>query len=466
MKKTKYLFVLLFIIDIKCYSQIIFNTAEEAANYALINSADFNYQRLNTELSMKIAKQAIGDFLPSFSFSVNDNKTLNYLSPDNSSKSIILSVNQFLFDGGKKYTAYEMGKSNSLYAYKEYLQSEKEFKSQIISQYYQCVNQIQLVSLKKDLEDIAEEQLEILKTEYELGLALENDYLEYLISVKKIQNERMSCEREYRTLMRKFKIALSLDPQVELILTENPVYKIDENIILEDHFEFLWDRYKQLSIEMQKSDMMLYYAEKQYQYVKKQYLPEITFSGTLNFSGETYPLTQPFYSFKINFAFSNFPLLPVAGTSGLDLNSKGKLTKLSNEVSVPLSAPLNYLESLQTNEISIQQKKQEKKNTEFSSYEAFFDLITQYDDFSNNLAITEETLRIQERRLKISEDQMNAGRIKRIDYLKQLTELAGQKTDFINAQNSILASARNLEIMLDIPFGGLKDVVTQDVKKK
>ena len=125
MKKTKYLFVLLFIIDIKCYSQIIFNTAEEAANYALINSADFNYQRLNTELSMKIAKQAIGDFLPSFSFSVNDNKTLNYLSPDNSSKSIILSVNQFLFDGGKKYIAYEMGKSNSLYAYKEYLQSEK-----------------------------------------------------------------------------------------------------------------------------------------------------------------------------------------------------------------------------------------------------------------------------------------------------------------------------------------------------
>ena len=59
---------------------------------------------------------------------------------------------------------------------------------------------------------------------------------------------------------------------------------------------------------------------------------------------------------------------------------------------------------------------------------------------------------------------MNAGRIKRIDYLKQLTELAGQKTDFINAQNNILASARNLEIMLDIPFGGLTDVVTKDIR--
>ncbi len=465
MKRIKFIVIFFFIINIHCYSQIIFNTAEEAANYALINSADFNYQRLNTELAMKIAKQAIGDFLPSFSVSVNDDKTLNYLSPDSSSKSVILSVNQFLFDGGKKYLAYEMGKSNSLYAYKEYLQREKEFKSQIITQYYQCVNQIQLVSLKKDLEDIAKDQLEILKKEYELGLALENDYLEYLISFKKIQNERISCEREYRTLMRKFKIALNLDPEIEIVLTENPIYETNESIVLEDHLFFLWDRYKQLSIEMQKSNMLLFYSEKQYQYVKKQYLPDITFSGSLSFSGENYPLTQPFYSFRINFAFSNFPLLPVTGTSGFDMNSTGKLTKMSNEVSIPLSVPLNYLETLKTNEISIQQKKQEKKNAEFSSYESFFDLIAQYDDFSNNLTITEETLRIQERRLKISEDQMNAGRIKRIDYLKQLTELAGQRTDFINAQNNILASARNLEIILDIPFGGLSDVVTEDIQK-
>ena len=457
MKKKLYLIFLIILCDFRLFSQITFSSPEEAAEYALINSPEYNYNRLNTELAMKISKRSITDFLPSISLSWSDNKTLNYNSADSNTDSFSISVNQFLFDGGKKWLAYEMGKTSSFYSYREYLQSEKEFRSQIIAQYFECINQKEMLDIKKDLLKVANEQLEILKTEYELGITLENDYLEYLIKVKKLQNECDQYKRQYEALLRKFKIALSLSTDVEVILTKPETEDEISQFFLDKHIDYLWERYKTVSPAIQKLDASLYYAKKQYAYSKKQYMPEVSFSGNVTFSGETYPLTQPNYTFKINIAFSNFPILPVTTSTGAGLNSKGKLNNFKDEVSTTISPQLNYVNNLKANEISIKQKKQEREKTINEYYENFFDIISQHDDYTNNIIIFDETIKLQERRLEISLEQVNSGRLKRLDYLNELIELSTQKIQLIDSKNNLLLSTRTIEIMLDIPFGGLQD---------
>lgn len=455
-KKFVTLFILFF--SFSLYSQIIFETAEEAAAYALINSPNFNYQRLNAELGMKIAKNSIESFLPSFNVSWADNKSLNYFSPDSSNKSFSVSVSQFVFDGGKRALSYDMQKSSSLYNYKTYLQSEKNFCSEIMAQYYQCLSQQKKIEIKKELESLAEDHLLILKTEYELGRALENDYLEYLISFKKIQNERMQYEREYRTLMRNFKIALNLDPEVEIKINENTSSDAENGFNLEEYCNFLWNRYKSVNIELQQQDINLVYAKKELEISKRQYIPDISVEADVSFSGDSYPLTAPSYNVKLNISFSGFPILPVSLGGGLGINNYGKLSSARNDSSVAISPQINYSNSLKSAQLALNKKIQENKDTVNTHYATLFDAISNYDDSNTSVLIYEETIGLQERRLQIALEQVNSGLLSRIDYLDRLTELSNQKIELETAKNNHALLRRNIEIMLDIPFGGLHDV--------
>lgn len=461
-KIKKAILLLILIFSNSLYAQIAFHSAEEAAEYALINSPNFNYQRLNAELGIKMAKNSIEGFLPTFNISWADNKSLNYQAPDSGNKSFSVSMNQFVFDGGKKALSYQMQKTSSMFSYQSYLQSEKTFRSQIIAQYYECITQQKIIEIKKQLESLATENLLILKTEYELGRALENDYLEYLISYKQIQNERMQFERDYRMLLRSFKIALNLSPEVEITLEDDSEPVIEAGFMLEDYITFLWNRYQAISVDVQQLNLNLAFAKKQLELSRRQYVPEVSLTADLSFSGDAYPMSAPSYNIKLNVGFNGFPVLPVNVGSGIGLNSQGKLSNARNDSSVTVSPQLNYVNSLKAGRISLNQKEQERKDTINSYYESLFKLISQYDDSTNSILLNEETMKLQERRMQISQEMMNAGMLSRIKYLEQLTEYTNQQIQLETAKNNYALSERSLEIMLDIPFGGLHDVCKEN----
>ena len=462
--KESFFVIVVCISSVSLYGQVHFHSAEEAADFALANSPSFVYEQANTSLAVKMARYSIESFLPSFNVSWSDNKTAGFYSVDSASKTFSISVNQNIFDGGKRKLSYDMNVSSRFYNYQTYLKKEKDFRSSIISQYYDCITTQKMLEIKKDLENVTQEQLKILKTEYELGRALENDYLEYLISYRKIQNERSQYEREYRTKLRKLKIALSLEPDVELFLDGGVFSEISNDFVLEDYLDFLWNRFKAVSPEYQQLYINLQYAKKQYQYTMRQYIPEISVEADLGFSGTKYPLSSPSYNIKINCSFSNFAPFPLNYGGGLGLDSKGRLAHVKNNASVSLQAQPNYFNSLKSQQISINQQEEERKNSENAYYDSLFDSISQYDDYIASVLIYNETIKIQERRLVISQEQMKSGMLSRIDYLEELIDLASQKIELINSQNNLLAVERSLEIMLDIPFGGLQNVCKENFK--
>ena len=466
MKKNKSIIFLSFLFfSISLYGQVHFHSAEEAADFALSNSITYTYERANSLLAVKMANYSIESFLPTFSVSWADNKNKNFNSVDSSNKTLSLSMRQSLFDGGKNKLSYDMQKSTSLYNYNVYLQSEKNFRSDIIFQYYNCITSLKMLEIKRELESLAQEQLNILKMEYEMGKVLENDYLEYIISFKKIQNEQKQYEREYRAVLRKFKIALSLETDAEIILGGEVFIDPYEDFVLEDYFNYLWDRFKVVSPEYKQLNLNLQYAIQQYKYAKAAFIPEISLQADLNFSGTEYPLTSPSYNIKLFLSFSNFPLFPITIDGGVGMDSKGRLVSAKNNSSVSLSPNPNYLNTLTNQRISVMQQKENRKQSENSYYDSLFESISQFDDYNNNLIIYNDTIKIQEKRLLISQEQMNSGMMKRIDYLEELTDLARQKIELIQSQNNLLVVERSLEIMLDIPFGELQNVCKESCKK-
>ena len=141
----------------------------------------------------------------------------------------------------------------------------------------------------------------------------------------------------------------------------------------------------------------------------------------------------------------------------MGFNNKGKLTGSTNTVSSNVVPQINYKSTVDVQNIELRQRKQAMKDSVNSLYESLFEQIASYDDCIDNIKRTEETIKLQEKRLAISELQVEKGTMKRIDYLDQLVELAEQKTYLLESIISFYELTRTFEIELDIPFGGLKN---------
>ncbi|MCR5699420.1 MAG: hypothetical protein K6G52_07240, partial [Treponemataceae bacterium] len=335
--------------------------------------------------------------------------------------------------------------------------------TQIISLYYQCLLQMELLKIKKDLEENAGFQIEVLKKEFEMGRALENDYLEYLIYYKELQNDTKKASRELESCLRQFNVALNLPSETKVEFREDLSEKfsadeklLENPLVLEKIIDKLWIRFYQTSIDVKKQNITLDYAKKQKAFSEKFYLPEIYLSAAVTLNGTDYPLSEPDYSVKLNVSFPNAKIIPINYTNGYGI-SKNRLSSVKNSSTVKATPDLTYSLERKNSDISIQTQIGQRQENDEALYETFFNQISTYDDSVDSIKLLNETIQIQKRRLEINEQQVNIGKMRRIDLLDQMSELAGKEIELISSKVQLLQSQYNLEIILDFPFGGLTD---------
>lgn len=441
-------------------AQIVFYNAKEISDYALEHS---EIQKLNlkyAETSLKVAEFSVQNFLPVFNFSVNEDDSIIVNGADSRSKSVSAGVSQTVFDGGKRLILYKMEKSEKLFDLKSVQQNLALFKSCVNSSYYNCLLLEKKVQIKTELEQNAFIQLEILKKECELGLTLENDYLEYLIAFKKIQNEKKQAQRELRSSIRQLKILCSIDLTTELILWNDfsgmQNKNKSEQFYLEEYSQKLWEILKKNSPAIQKQNAAFLYSKQQYLYDRRFFVPEINLEAQVSFSGNEYPLNSPKYSAKLSVNFANLPFVPVSISNGYGFREKN-ISSINNMASASLSFETDWFYSRRKAKISIKKQKEELQEEFNSLYENLFETIAQHDDYLDSIFRLKETIELQQRRLNVSEIQVKNGILKRIDFLEQLTELAAQKIQFEEAEIKIASLIAELEIQLCVPAGGLKE---------
>ena len=452
--------VLFFTITSQLHSQICFNNPDEAATYALKKSQNYSLNLNYAEYSLKAANLAIQEFLPTFDFSISEDDSISMNSSDSRNKSVSININQTLFDGGKRIIAYKMNKTEKYFALKSAEQNIDQFRLTVISQYYTCLLQDTLVKIKSELEKNTKTQLDIIKKEFELGLVLENDYLEYLISYKKILDEKRQAERKKRAEYRLFKVLLGINPETEIYL--EPIQQNSNEITcyLEPYIERLWYMTKTNSIAIKKNEISLYYTKQQYKYSRRFYIPEIKFQGGISFSGTEYPLNDPQYSAKFSISFNNIPFMPISLSNSYGFKDS-KLKSLNNAVGGSVNISPDYFYGRDAAKISLQQQIQTNKDEMNSLYENLFNQISAFDDNLDSISRLEETIELQQKRITISEKQVEKGELKRIDYLNQLISLSEQQIQLEQSKISNISMIRNLEILLCIPFGELKECISK-----
>ena len=462
-KTLRLFFLYLFSNSFCLFPQIVIHNSEEAASIALKNARQLQLNSQNAVTSYKSASHAIQPFLPTFDFTWTEDDSIKKGGGDSRNKTIQCSVRQTVFDGGRRKLSYDMNKAARFFDVKSTEQNINTFKAQVMGQYFTCVYQQKLIGIKSDLVENANIQLEILKKEYELGMALENDYLEYLIAFRKLQDEQKQSERNFSTQLRKLKIMLGFEMTTPLAIEDTDTITSDSfcNIQLEQQMERFWSVLQAKSAVVQQARTSLYYSEKQFMLSRKTLIPEISVEGGLSFSGTEYPLGNTNTTAKISVSFSENPLFPLSLTNGYGFD-RTDLKSVNNTAAVSLTPQPNYFYTKKAERINLNLKKQEYRDNRNELYETLFQKIAEHDDSLVSIQRSSETIELAERRLVVSEEQVLRGEMKKIDYLNALVDLAEEKANLEMAYNMLKNSERELEIMLCISFGGLCEFVKED----
>ncbi|MDR3147128.1 MAG: TolC family protein [Treponema sp.] len=430
-------------------------SAAEAAEFAVGNSQTWTLRRHNALLEMGTAKMGIQDFLPSFSFSLSESASPALLAGDSRVKSLRFSLSQEIFDGGKKKLAWEAGRLATLYGLEEFEGEYRSFLSTVMSLYCQYLLLRETGAIREDLLAQAGEQLAILKRETELGLGLETDYLEYENSYLELEQERDQCLRDLAALERRFKAALSLGEGASLNVS-GTLSGPETYFYYEPFLDYLWVLLRDSSVAIQKLNYETEYGKKQYDYAKRWFLPSIGLEGSVSFSGDSYPLTEPNYSLQLSFDFSGMDFLSTGLSSGGGFDRSGA-RQLSNGLSLNFRPLPAYSLTQKQAELSLVESTLRLRQAEQELKESLYELVISHDNTLRSAYNAEQRIALMERRLTFSQLQLERGEKKRIDYLAELSNLAQAKIAHADYLTQAAAMERDLEIETGFPFGGLAD---------
>lgn len=457
MKQMKKLFLLICLFfAFPVFSQVRVTSVSEAVSIALKNSKDLHYLHMHALQNIKKSNLSFQDFLPSIGFSLSENDTVMINGNDSRSKRIQISLTQPLFSGGKKIAAYKTGRTEACYEYQEYLLEVEKLKKEVAEIFNSIVLQQKVLGIKNDLVETAMQQLKVIEIEFSLGMALETDYMEFLVSLRRIQNEQRQVAREIQRLKRNFNYLVGLDPKIQTDV-------FDAVVETTDHFDVgpfvdsLFFLAQNSSVELKKLSLAMEVAQNQLDFSRRWFLPNVSLDGSVSFSGNNYPLTRPEYTMKIKVDFVNNPFIPTSASSGTGVKNE-MINSVDNSFGGNIMMNTTYKADKDLAETSLAMQEQKFIETKRRIYEELVMFAESHDDTEQEIIFLEDTLAIQEKRLGFMELQLENGAVKHIDYLEALIEIAELKISIANQKNELHSTRQGIEIMAGIPFGGLKDV--------
>ena len=232
--------------------EIILNE-EEAVELAIENNRQIQEAKKDIEIARQELKQARAGYFPSLDLSGSYTRMgdladdeddeintgdpqldagfeamLENMEPPENNFSLQFDLEQLIYSGGARSAGYEMAQNQLEIAEKELEQEKEELAHQIREQYYGILQAEEMVALLESSLARVEEYLKQAETNYELGLFTQTDVLQAEISKNQLQQEILSAENGLKLAEMSFRNSLSLDDEMELELSSDLDYEVEE----------------------------------------------------------------------------------------------------------------------------------------------------------------------------------------------------------------------------------------------
>ena len=445
------------------FCQVVVTSGQDAIAIALQNSREQQYQQMMAQEQMRNARLSVKDFLPQLGVSYSESDAVNVGRADSRSKSLQFSVSQLIFDGGQAWNQYQLDKIGSLFNYEASLQFLEEFKGGILDGYQGIVMQQRVVDIKKRLKEAGFARLAVLAKELELGLAREIDYLDYLISCRKLEQEEELAQETLEIQVESFRQSLGFAYGTRLIV-ENHGEKRDEAGELEKiypvfpHFEKILALTVSYSPAVRQQKLEYEASVQQKKLASKWFVPNISLEGSMSLSGREFPLREPDFSLRIKVSFDRNTLFPISNTTSMGFDQQ-QLRSFGNSASGNLNPQINYFSQKRLNSIALLQKQLSLETSEEKLRDSLRELLLNFDNSYENYLYSQDSFEIQQKKVAINLQKLENGAVTEMDYLQSLIELSSMEIQLVELQSNLVSLLRTIELSAGITPGGLDEIL-------
>ena len=454
--KKLFLFALCSIFAKAAFCQIELRNVSDAVKIALANDVERNLQRQSAEESLRIAKKNIVPFLPVLDFAITDAARAQKDIDDSKNKSIEVGVTQKIFNGGKSLLEWQMQKEQGFYQCLSVQKSYETFQIEIIKSYYNAlILKLKSELLEKNVEN-AKTYLLLSELEEAEGMITKTDYLETLLKYKKMELEAKTARDDYENAETLLKNLMNLDRCNTLLLLESEKFEAClTNFITLKNLKEKSQEYKQSAVQnslnLKLSLAELNWAKKTRAIQKRIFLPSVSVRGAVAFNGRNYPLTSPTYSVNVILSFEDNPWIGASINRQHGFN-KGKLNSLADSFSGKGIANTIYFNQLKLSKIDLNQKKLGYEKTKKQIEENVTDRMQKIEQAQENFLLGLENVKIKEQKLLLSKLQLDQGKIKKSDYLEEMSECAKEKIQCLSLLKERDFMIKELETIVERKF--------------
>lgn len=425
---------------------------EEAEARALARSTELAILRLRTRAQARTWTLGIREYLPRLSVAFDDARTIVMGGPDSRTKSLALTIEQPLFDGGRVAARRALARAGLLLDGRASADGEDALVDRVRGLYWQALVQREKLAIQEEIRAITGRQLEISRTEMRIGAIREIDLVEAELEEARaaltIGDTRALLEERLDQL----KECLGMGPE-ELLALSGRIDAGYRGLELPGDPQVLIAVALGNNTAVKRQELEAQKALEELRAARREFVPRISLAVTASISGERYPLQDPSITGELVFDFPGraFPLSASlsAGRTGRKERSAGSGAEAA--VLEDLGGWTDRAAAALAREESLLRKEQTVEGLCSQVRRA----LAACAQKKAAAALQKRTVALAEKRVAILGRQLDLGEIKRVDYMAAQTQLARDASALLESVLAVLEGERELERLLGVRAGEL-----------
>ena len=426
-------------------------TFRDAANLAVAAS-----QELHNEAAARAIRQGawlLGRraYFPKLTLQASEDERLSWYQADSFQKNYSVNVDQLLFDGGRLASSRRLERAELELGASRIETMSGEVGESAVNAYRGILTNRALMEIRKTGFTSLKAQRSVLKTEVELGLALQSELDEADISIAEAQIEMMSLELDMAEMNEQFLTLISME-KMPVLVEKIDVYRSAT----------LPDKNKAVSLALERNQelkaavLSIRQKKEESRFAALSWIPTLRATGSFSVAGNQYPLTKYTWSAGLSVEFAN-PWFSSNTSATAGFQGRNDKTARVAGTFIPAPDPASSLSARQAKlALAYEQQKytQALEQTARSVKMAIEKCM--FADNRRRLAL--ETSRIAKNKLELFKIKRRLGQITSLELIEAQTECTQKEIALVQAATALLAGERELEKLLDLQPGELKNL--------
>lgn len=424
----------------------------QAENLALANSDALRIQNMKIKSAARRLELGDRDFFPQIELGFTTADTVAIAAQDSSSDELSITVRQPLYNGGRTLAQRSLSRIEMTLGRHSASIARADILNDVWGKYHQVLVLQAQREVKAEALRSSQQQLDIARTEREVGMIREIDLLDVQLSVGNQEIDLQSTVNDLENALYALKKSLGISPD-QAISLEGVIDSTYEGITIERSPSSFLSIAQHNNLDLQTARYKVTQAETQLAMMRTRYLPQIDASVSFSVSGDGFPLQTPSMILGVDLSFPD-TRAPVKGSLSGGSSSPGSKIRDTSLTAAPVQAITGILDDVDA-ELQVEET---RTAVDALTRDLSFQIgqsVSSYRRHALTIRLERQTLELEQKKLRILEQQVASGSATRADLLKERTVASDQEVKLLADILSLFQEERSLERLIGVEPGDL-----------